>query len=55
MKATLEGVTDLRPTSEETFTYFMRVQCSSCRELHPNIVGISRTVRKQDFSVLSTS
>lgn len=41
--AVLENVTDLQPSDPESFTYFVKVQCSSCRELHPNVVGISRT------------
>ena len=40
----LENVTDLRPSSEEQFIYFCKVQCSSCREIHPKTIGISRIV-----------
>ncbi|MCJ1480348.1 hypothetical protein MMC06_000503 [Schaereria dolodes] len=37
-------VTDLRPvdTSEEPYFYTFKVQCTSCREIHPNWVNISR-------------
>lgn len=43
-QATLENVTDLQPSSLN-FTYFVKVQCSSCREVHPKPVGVSRSVR----------
>jgi len=42
LKAVLENVTDLQPASLD-YTFFCKVQCSSCREVHPNVVGISRS------------
>ncbi|KAH3933744.1 hypothetical protein HBI25_176670 [Parastagonospora nodorum] len=44
LKAELNGVTDLRPldTEDAPFFYTFKVQCTSCRETHPNFVSISR-------------
>ncbi|KAF2667933.1 DUF866-domain-containing protein [Microthyrium microscopicum] len=44
LTADLEGVTDLRPddTAENPFLYTFKVQCTSCREIHPNWVSVSR-------------
>ncbi|KAL9615981.1 MAG: hypothetical protein Q9204_008633 [Flavoplaca sp. TL-2023a] len=44
LTAELTGVTDLHPldTSEEPYFYTFKVQCTSCRETHPNWVSISR-------------
>ncbi|KAJ5713516.1 uncharacterized protein N7483_010697 [Penicillium malachiteum] len=44
LKAELEGVTSLRPTDTEENPYFytFKVQCSSCRETHPNWVSFNR-------------
>ncbi|KAK2812919.1 hypothetical protein FQN50_000940 [Emmonsiellopsis sp. PD_5] len=44
LSAELEGVTDLRPkdTEEAPYYYTFKVQCTSCREVHPNWVGINR-------------
>jgi len=44
LTADLSGVTDLRPddTEETPFWYTFKVQCTSCREIHPNWVGVSR-------------
>ncbi|KAL9024582.1 MAG: hypothetical protein Q9180_007859 [Flavoplaca navasiana] len=44
LTAELIGVTDLHPldTSEEPYFYTFKVQCTSCRETHPNWVSISR-------------
>lgn len=41
------SVTDLRPddTPENPFWYTFKVQCTSCREIHPNFVNVSRFVR----------
>ena len=41
------SVTDLHPldTSEEPYFYTFKVECTSCRETHPNWVSISRFVR----------
>lgn len=40
-------VTELRPkdTEEEPYYYTFKVQCSSCREMHPNWVSFTRFVR----------
>ena len=37
-------VTDLRPqdTEDAPFFYTFKVQCTSCRETHPNFVSVSR-------------
>ncbi|KAK6390545.1 hypothetical protein LTR65_005416 [Meristemomyces frigidus] len=42
--AELDGVTDLQPedTEESPFYYTFKVQCTSCREIHPNWVSVSR-------------
>lgn len=42
-----DRVTELLPldTAEEPFFYTFKVQCTSCREIHPNWVSISRFVR----------
>ncbi|PSK59266.1 hypothetical protein B9Z65_3590 [Elsinoe australis] len=44
LKAELEGVTELRPqdTEDSPFYYTFKVQCTSCREVHPNWVSVSR-------------
>jgi hypothetical protein len=44
LKAQLNGVTDLRPldTEDAPFYYTFKVQCTSCRETHPNHVSVSR-------------
>jgi hypothetical protein len=43
------SVTDLQPqdTEEEPFHYTFKVQCTSCREVHPNWVTVNRHVRKR--------
>jgi Eukaryotic protein of unknown function (DUF866) len=43
---TYRSVTDLRPvdTQENPYYYMFKVQCTSCRETHPNWVSISRFV-----------
>ncbi|TAQ89353.1 hypothetical protein B7494_g2316 [Chlorociboria aeruginascens] len=37
-------VTELRPddTADNPFWYIFKVQCTSCREIHPNFVNVSR-------------
>ncbi|KAK4494936.1 hypothetical protein PRZ48_014292 [Zasmidium cellare] len=44
VSAELEGVTDLQPedTEQNPFYYTFKVQCTSCRETHPNFVSVSR-------------
>jgi len=44
LTAELAGVTNLRPsdTQDSPFWYTFKVQCTSCRETHPNWVGVSR-------------
>lgn len=44
LTAELNGVTNLRPddTAENPYYYSFRVQCTSCREIHPNWVQVSR-------------
>ncbi|KAK1761445.1 hypothetical protein QBC47DRAFT_370126 [Echria macrotheca] len=44
LTADLAGVTNLRPDDTEAspFLYFFQVQCTSCRETHPNYVTVNR-------------
>ncbi|TRX89833.1 hypothetical protein FHL15_009266 [Xylaria flabelliformis] len=44
LTAELNGVTSLRPKDTEAtpFWYTFTVQCTSCRETHPNAVSVSR-------------
>ncbi|KAF4626920.1 hypothetical protein G7Y89_g11236 [Cudoniella acicularis] len=44
LTADLTGVTELRPddTADNPFWYTFKVQCGSCREIHPNFVSVSR-------------
>ncbi|KAK4043529.1 putative UPF0587 protein [Parachaetomium inaequale] len=44
LSAELEGVTNLRPkdTQESNFFYTFKVQCTSCRETHPNPIAVNR-------------
>ncbi|KAL1955462.1 hypothetical protein VTO42DRAFT_8556 [Malbranchea cinnamomea] len=44
LSAELSGVTDLRPkdSPESPYYYTFKVQCTSCREIHPNWVSVSR-------------
>ncbi|KAK0704718.1 hypothetical protein B0H67DRAFT_649135 [Lasiosphaeris hirsuta] len=44
LTAELAGVTNLRPddSAENPFWYTFKVQCTSCRETHPNPVSVSR-------------
>ncbi|KAK9381162.1 uncharacterized protein V2V93DRAFT_368495 [Kockiozyma suomiensis] len=43
LSAELTGVTDLHPidTQEEPYVYSFKVQCTSCREIHPNFVELT--------------
>lgn len=43
LKASLNGVTNLSPVDEENYYYSFKVECTHCREKHPNWVGISRS------------
>jgi hypothetical protein len=42
----MHSVTDLLPqdTEDEPFHYTFKVQCTSCREVHPNWVTVNRHV-----------
>ncbi|RVD87859.1 uncharacterized protein DFL_002063 [Arthrobotrys flagrans] len=44
LTAELTGVTNLRPNDSEDSPYYytFKVQCTSCREVHPNWVGVSK-------------
>ncbi|KAK6352336.1 hypothetical protein TWF730_009165 [Orbilia blumenaviensis] len=44
LTAELTGVTNLRPndTEDSPYYYTFKVQCTSCREVHPNWVGVSK-------------
>ncbi|MCJ1258108.1 hypothetical protein MMC24_005938 [Lignoscripta atroalba] len=52
LTADLTGVTDLRPidTPEDPYFYTFKVQCTSCREIHPNWVNVSRFVSFANIS-----
>ncbi|CAE6525119.1 unnamed protein product [Rhizoctonia solani] len=41
-KADLENVTDLKP-ADENFNWFFEVKCTSCNEVHPKYVSMTRT------------
>ncbi|KAG0663077.1 hypothetical protein C6P46_002920 [Rhodotorula mucilaginosa] len=43
IKAQLEALTDLKPLGED-FNWMFKIKCTSCREEHPNWVGIDATV-----------
>ncbi|KAG1784047.1 DUF866-domain-containing protein [Suillus placidus] len=43
IKAELENVTDLAPTSGDDFQYFFKVVCNSCHEEHPKYVTLKRS------------
>ncbi|MCJ1355802.1 MAG: hypothetical protein MMC33_005794 [Icmadophila ericetorum] len=44
LTADLSGVTELSPldTPDEPYFYTFKVQCTSCRETHPNWVSVNR-------------
>ncbi|KAL9065216.1 MAG: hypothetical protein Q9161_008374 [Pseudevernia consocians] len=44
LTADLTGVTDLLPldTPDEPYFYTFKVQCTSCREIHPNWISVNR-------------
>ncbi|OCK86458.1 hypothetical protein K432DRAFT_341288 [Lepidopterella palustris CBS 459.81] len=44
LTAELNGVTDLRPndSADNPFHFSFKVQCTSCRETHPNWVTVNR-------------
>ncbi|KAL2147014.1 hypothetical protein VTI28DRAFT_1310 [Corynascus sepedonium] len=44
LTAELAGVTNLRPrdTQESNFFYTFKVQCTSCREVHPKPIAVNR-------------
>ena len=48
------SVTDLLPqdTEDEPFHYTFKVQCTSCREVHPNWVTVNRHVCSTSPSVV---
>lgn len=46
LKADLENVTDLVPATDD-FEFFFEVQCSSCHETHPKLVGVNRTEERE--------
>ncbi|KAI0788659.1 DUF866-domain-containing protein [Abortiporus biennis] len=48
IKAELENVTDLIPSSDE-FEYFFQVKCNSCHEVHPKFVSLNR-IEERDVS-----
>lgn len=51
LKATMEGVTGLEPKTEgdapDEYYYAFQVQCTSCRETHPNYIQVSRHERSE--------
>ncbi|EEQ35072.1 DUF866 domain-containing protein [Microsporum canis CBS 113480] len=44
LSAQVSGVTDIHPkdTPDDPYYYTFKVQCTSCREVHPNWVNVSR-------------
>ncbi|GAA5841437.1 hypothetical protein JCM5353_007270 [Sporobolomyces roseus] len=46
IKATLEGLTELQPYGED-FNWMFKVKCTSCREEHPNWMGIDATEQNE--------
>ncbi|KAH7883503.1 hypothetical protein F5I97DRAFT_1938234 [Phlebopus sp. FC_14] len=46
IKAELDNVTDLKPSSDD-FEYFFKVSCTSCRETHPKLVSLNRIEERQ--------
>ena len=48
------SVTDLLPvdTKENPYFYTFKVQCTSCRETHPNLVSVSRFVSRRRHALL---
>ncbi|OXV11658.1 hypothetical protein Egran_00581 [Elaphomyces granulatus] len=44
LSAELSGITELRPkdTPEEPYFFTFKVQCTSCREIHPNWISFNR-------------
>ncbi|KAL3473381.1 hypothetical protein BJX99DRAFT_233902 [Aspergillus californicus] len=49
LSAELNGVTDLRPqdTEENPYYFTFKVQCTSCREVHPNWVSFNRYEQRE--------
>lgn len=49
LTADLTGVTDLLPldTSDEPYFYSFKVQCTSCREIHPNWINVNRYAQNE--------
>lgn len=43
-KATLENVTDVQPvdTPQSPYEYIFKIECTSCREVHPKPISINR-------------
>ncbi|QSL65109.1 hypothetical protein MERGE_002414 [Pneumocystis wakefieldiae] len=41
LSAILENITSLEPFDPQNHYYTFKVQCTSCREIHPNLVKIS--------------
>lgn len=42
LSAELNNLTNLAPSNPDTYVYFFKVQCSGCREIHDNWIGVSR-------------
>ena len=51
----ISRVTDLQPvdTAEDPYFFTFKVQCTSCREVHPNWINVSRFVRSIFDSIYS--
>ncbi|EEB06224.1 DUF866 domain-containing protein [Schizosaccharomyces japonicus yFS275] len=43
LSAEVNGVTDLAPADETSYSYTFRVKCNSCREVHDNFMGMCRS------------
>ena len=55
-RAKYDSVTDLLPldTSDEPYFYTFKVQCTSCRETHPNWISVNRHVCIYGVSVFDS-
>ncbi|KAI9809206.1 MAG: hypothetical protein M1825_002497 [Sarcosagium campestre] len=55
LRGAAKAVTDLRPddSPENPYYYTFRVQCTSCREVHPNWVSVSSFVCPREHSSIT--
>ncbi|KAK2945873.1 putative Eukaryotic protein of unknown function (DUF866) [Blattamonas nauphoetae] len=43
LKANISGVTNLHPEDGDHYYYMIRLQCTHCREIHPNWIGVAKS------------